>query len=87
MSKILIGDISFFEDTQDDYQESYTAYNVDKFNATNENVHFAVVHNILETLDDTEENLDMIEERGLSYLIPSKYNGVIIYDNNRTSSI
>lgn len=84
MSKILVGDISFFEDTQDDYQEAYTTYNVDNFNAFKENTHFAVVHNIIETLDDTEENLDIIEERGLSYLIPSKYNGVVIYDNNRT---
>lgn len=72
--KIFIGDITFVEVGQDDYHTLRKTYSM----VTDR--HFCIVHKVTDILPLTEENLDKIENEGLSYLVPSEYTGCTYWE-------
>lgn len=80
---IIVGNITFVESSQSDYEELYEMYNISEFNAHEPQVHFAIIHSIDFSVKYSEEALDKIEDKGLSYLIPSQYNGVVVWENQK----
>jgi len=76
---IFIGEITFVEDSQSDYDELYSMYNIDDLNAHMDKPNFCIVHKI----NYTSTNIDEVEDSGDSYIIPDIYSGVIIWEQNR----
>lgn len=79
--KTLIGEFTFVENFQTDYEELYKQYNIQEKDLTKNKPHFCIVHKVYFSLDYSEETIDIIEEHGYDYLTPEQYTGIIIYQN------
>lgn len=84
---VYVGDITFVEPGQTDYEELYEMYNVDNRDANQNEPYFCIVHSIqYSTTCDSYgngANMDKIDDEGDSYIIPDLYFGIIIWEVNR----
>lgn len=79
--EIIIGEITHVERSQSDYDEMYGMYNVGDKDLNNDEPRFSIIHEIHERRIYTSETVvNDIEDEGLSYLIPSAFDGIVIYD-------
>jgi len=77
---VITGGITFVERSQNDYEELYDMYNVSASDLSQNKPPFCVVHEVHSSEIATEENINKIDKEGDSYLIPAKYNGIIIWE-------
>lgn len=77
--KILIGEFTFVEPQQRDYEDLYNEFYIDELDLKQDRPPFCIIHKITESIDYTEEAMNRVEDEGLGYLILSKYNGLVTY--------
>ena len=80
---ILVGDFTFVEPSQNDYEELYYMYNVDQLDLVQNNPCFTIVHAVHESTTGTDKDINRIDKEGFSWLIPSQYSGYIIWLNQQ----
>lgn len=79
--KTLIGEFTFVESSQNDYEELYRQHNVQEKDLNKNKPHFCIVHRVYNSVDYSEEMIDSLENHGQDYLTPEQYSGIIIYKN------
>ena len=79
--KTLIGEFTFVESSQPDYEELYRQYNIQEKGMVENKPHFCIVHRVYNSVDYSEKMIDSLEYHGQDYLTPEQYSGIIIYQN------
>lgn len=80
---IIIGNITFVEPEQNDYDDLYIEFGVDNLDLYEDKNQFCIVNSIVEIKPYNEETLKEIDDNGHDYLVPEKYNGYIIWNHEK----